>query len=275
MGYYPYQLQLVRGWGVDKKWYGCGFLIVTLLSGVGLGVAAGFSIYAVINDGQELKSLMYRWQSLIAGFLAFLASLLLFCSAIYSEFSKRRSKFFVARAFLPHSLVRVSGYLEKTLLFYANWYCKSRSLTEEKNIGSLEAPVFPLDVFDDFKSLAEYSERRVALVIARLISDLQVISSRVEIVGKDEDLLPIVGGRYEFEIVAVAFLSVVVDRFYDYSRSFSEYDFYEIKSFEIDGALRKIHLKINKFDFKYKDLNEAYRKVIEGRGPEIGFFSTR
>ena len=257
---------------MDKKRYGSSFLIVTLLSGVALGVVAGFSVYAVIIDNQELKVLMHRWQSLVAGVLAFIASFMLFCSAIYGGFTKKRSQLLSARAFLPQSLVKISDYLEQAAAFLAAEYCTSVVSASTAQRKILEKPVFPIDAFADFRVLVEASDKRLALVIARLITDLQILDSRIKVVGTAEYLKPLVGKQHGYEIVAILFIETVLARFYDYSREAGDFNFNSIEPYAMESNLGKLSRKVKEFDLCYDDLVEGLKTAIEARTPETGFF---
>lgn len=247
--------------------------VAVLLAGLALGVVAGFSIYAAIKDSQELKKMLYEWQSLLAGFLAFVASLMLFFSAVYSDFSRRRSRLLSARAFLPQSLVKISDYLEKSALFLAYEYCLDVGVADNEQNGKFARPEFPAGAFADFRVLVEVSDKRLALVIARLIADLQVLQSRVSTVGTRRDLRPLFGQKHGLEIAAVLFVHCVVNRFYDYSRDQIDFDFRMVEGWEMQERLGGVRREVSGFALSYDDLIEGYETVIEKRSPETGFFS--
>ncbi|WP_368928664.1 hypothetical protein [Alcaligenes faecalis] len=243
-----------------------GLMLIVFLVGVGFGCVIGFSLLFAFNDSLVLKGVLLKWQTLVAGLIAFLASFLLLCSAVYSDIETRRKNAFSARVFLPHSLTKINDYLECSVSFYKKYLS---GLESDKDV------YFPPDISDEWFSelrlLAGTEGKDMAKVIACFVLDLQIFNSRMKSrfqetrKGNDVQSWAVFDG-----VVSVMFLSHILGRMYDYARGKTKFDFSVISHQELSLSL--VDYGFGSIEKKYLDLEEYAAEMIIGKSPLTGFY---
>ena len=128
-----------------------------------------------------VQSVWDRWQTLNAGMLAFIASLIAFNIARYNEARQRERQFIAARAFLPHALSDLIA------------YCKSSSVLLREAWGRLDGnsypsplplanqpPKLPNDFKEIFSRCIEDAEPDIADHLAGILVALQIHHARLK-----------------------------------------------------------------------------------------------
>lgn len=241
-------------------------MLIVLLVGTGFGVVIGFSLLFAFNDSLVLTDVLYKWQTLVAGLIAFIASFLLLCSAVYSDIATKRKSAFSARIFLPHSLTKINNYLEEGVSFYKKYLS---GLESDKDI------FFPPDIseewFSELKVLAGTERKDMAKVIACFVTDLQIFNSRMKSrfqetnKGNEVQLWAVFDG-----VISMIFLSHILARMYDYARGKPNFDFSVIDYQELSLSL--IDYGFGSIEKKYADLEEYAAGMIVGKSPLTGFY---
>jgi len=152
-----------------------------LLNYVGLPLLAiyGFSVFvypwfATGADWRHVQEVWDRWQTLNAGALAFLASLVAFNIARFTENQQRKRDFLAAKAFLPSTLSELMGYCsESARIFEALWQADGERRTP------LQYPSPPQNYREAFSNCIRHSTPAVGTYLVRILVLLQVHDSRL------------------------------------------------------------------------------------------------
>lgn len=210
--------------------------LAAALCGLVVGVVGAYGV-CLISGVEEW---LYRWQTLLAGVLAFIASFLLFCSTVWSERKKRAGKALVSRVFSSHSMSSIYDYLIDSFKFY-NQYIYGDFATGKFDLEKLVPPPSLMQSwFFDVRNLIEYEDARVVHVLSVLIVDLQVVEAKMKSLFDEKDQQNICEHYRQLalfsEMVRLVFLLEVVGRFFDYSRGLSNYDFSQVTYNQLSGG---------------------------------------
>lgn len=126
-----------------------------------------------------VQSVWDRWQTLNAGILAFIASVIAFNISKYQENKQRERSFVAAKAFLPNALSELIGYFEKS----ANLLTESWVRLDPHPLGPISlaatVPALPDSYKATFSGCIEQAEPTVGEYLAKILVKLQVHHSRL------------------------------------------------------------------------------------------------
>ncbi len=260
---------------VDTKKYNYEMLIISALgAGAFFGLLMGFVLGWVWDHSVSLKEGAFKWQTLLAGVIAFFASLIVFMSAVISDFKDRKSRLFVSRAFLSHSLSDLNVYLQKCIKSYFEILIKFK--LENYNPGLLDNKISYVnkDVYDDIRIVMGHADKDVSNILKGLVSDLQIVSSRLSNLYWEygEEQADGIGEDYIYScIYSTAYLSALVGRLYKYSRT-GVMDVGHISYQEISNTLGILGFILS-FPANF-ELDEYIRYAMDkSRSPLNGFFN--
>ncbi len=123
---------------------------------------------------RHVQEVWDRWQTLNAGSLAFLASLIAFNIARFNEDRQREREFVAAKAFLPSTLSGLMEYCSQS----ASILC---SLWEQPagTGAAMEHPELPRDYREVFSNCIRHADPVVGSYLARILVLLQVHNARL------------------------------------------------------------------------------------------------
>ena len=137
----------------------------------------GLSMFAYplhAGSWSHVQDVWDRWQTLNAGALAFLASLLAFNIAKFSENRQREREFIAARAFLPSALSGIMEYCtESARVLERLWERPSA----KGNVVAI--PSLPQDYREVFSSCIRHADPNVGSYLSNILVRLQVHEARL------------------------------------------------------------------------------------------------
>lgn len=122
----------------------------------------------------HVQAVWERWQSLNAGALAFLASLVALYISRFNENRQRERDFIAAKAFLPSTLSGLMEYCSRCARIYeAMWE------SEGQAVPPIERPDPPEDYREVFSNCTRYADPAVGSYLSNILVDLQVHETRL------------------------------------------------------------------------------------------------
>lgn len=235
-----------------KPWWEA---LAAALCGLVVGAVGAYGVCLLPG----LEEWLYRWQTLVAACIAFVASLMLFHTAVTSEKRRRESSVFVSRSFLSHSISEINIYLIDSIHLYIE-YIQSISkngcnplITEES------APYLEKWVYDDVRNLMGNSDGDISTLLKLLVADIQVVSSRNRSLlnGGDKDVSADSYERFLMScIYNAAFSLSIISRLFVYSRGNSACDMSDVSLEEMSNSL--MNANINLSYPQYEILNKYF-----------------
>lgn len=169
---------------------------ITNFSGIPLLIAYSFAmfIYPCLAgdwDWNYIQAVWDRWQTLNAGALAFLASLVAFNISRYTENSQREREFISARAFLPFTLSNLMEYCVQCAAIYDElWAADGQANCQ------LEYPGLTSDYRDVFSNCIRYANPEVGSHLSKILVKLQVHEARLrDVVSQSKEAPALVTDR--------------------------------------------------------------------------------
>lgn len=147
--------------------------------GVPLLVVYAFSMFAfpwIDGHGSwtHVQAVWDRWQTLNAGALAFLASLVAFNISRYNENLQRERDFVSAKAFLPSALSSLMEYCSRCSMIYGTlWSANGHAPTP------IERPHLPSDYREVFSNCIRHADPEVGSYLSNILVRLQVHDARL------------------------------------------------------------------------------------------------
>jgi len=210
-----------------------------------------------------LFSVLHHWQVMNASMIAFISSWLLFFAAVYRDRKQKSYEEKSARAFLAGALSGISHYLEECIEYLNEAYkCSEARSQSLKYSISLPEPVLDEAFYkEDFSNGIKYLSKNVGYHLADILTDLQIIRSRIKdkkkaYEGDTSYELPI---NIECDMKRVAELSVKVNHLYPFSRSRENTQLLELKldAKEVHSALVSMEI----YDHDFPNLFEMIKRM--------------
>lgn len=220
---------------------------------VGGGVAYGVCLIPGVEEW------LYRWQTLVAACIAFVASLMLFHTAVTSEKRRRESSVFVSRSFLSHSISEINVYLINSIDLYIGYLQSMSKDGCNTYIAEKSAPKLDKWVYDDFRNLMGNADDDISTLLKFLVADIQVISSRNRSMLSGGDRNASAGNYDRFLMSCIynaAFSLSIISRLFVYSRGNSACDMSEVSLKEISNSL--MNANVNLSYPQYETLNRYF-----------------
>lgn len=251
---------------VNRNYDQQALLLAVLASGVFFGLLIGFVFGWFVWDDGGFLAAANEWQTLIGALIAFFASFMLFLSAVYSDIRSRQARLSVARAFLSHSLSDLSSYVNGSLDFLFEVLANFRRNNYDPRLLEHSPPSLENAMFNDIRTVIEFSDGEAVLVLKSLISDLQVINSRIRNICWSDGRNRATGIDERYVYSCVYYLSIIgsnLSKLYDYSRKNSRYKYDPITYSNLNSVLRTcgfgLHFLAN------QDLDGYIRSSLERR----------
>lgn len=162
-------------------------VLVDVVNYAGLPLLAiyGFSMFAypwIAGSGswQHVQAVWDRWQSLNAGAIAFVASLLAFNIAKFNESRQRERDFVAAKAFLPSTLSGLMEYCSQSARIYSALWKRDGEVQLV-----FEHPDLPQDYREVFSNCIRHADPSVGSYLSIILVRLQVHDARLrEAIGE-------------------------------------------------------------------------------------------
>lgn len=157
-------------------------VLVDLVNYVGIPLLAVYLLAMFVfpwisgnGSWAHVQAVWDRWQTLNAGALAFLASLIAFNIAKFNENVQREREFVAAKSFLPSTLSSLMGYCSRSarvleVLWAANGHPPATP------IG---APDFPAGYREVFSNCIRHADSQVGSYLSTILVQLQVHDARL------------------------------------------------------------------------------------------------
>lgn len=241
-------------------------LLAVLAAGTSLGGVIGFVIGWLWMYEGGIWAAADKWQTLIGALIAFIASLMILLTAIYSDIKSKKAKLSVARAFLSHSISNLNSYINRSLDCYFEVLQNIRRPDYDPSKLSHQMPVLDNSAFDDIRTVMEFADIRVSRMLKSIVSDMQVLNSRIGNVywtngreradGIDETYIL-------YCVSSVAIVGVNLNNLYDYARGKTEFKHVPVTYSGVNSVLRScgfgLHFLAN------QDLDTFLRNVLSRR----------
>lgn len=121
-----------------------------------------------------MQAVWDRWQTLNAGALAFLASLVAFNVTRYNDNLQRERNFVSAKAFLPSTLSSLMEYFSRCAGIYASlWETDGQASTP------INHPNLPQDYKEVFSKCIQYADPDVGTYLSEILVQLQIHEARL------------------------------------------------------------------------------------------------
>ena len=181
-----------------------------------------------IGNWEHVHSVWHYWQSLNAGILAFVASVIALNAVKYSEEKKRQRTFVAARAFLPQALSELSRYFESCSEAYIEAWFRAKD-ENDRCKSSLKSPLpkIPDNFQKVFKECIAEAQPNVGEHLAYILMRLQIHQSRIESMysefSKNSEDIQIHYNIMSY-IFALAELQCLINQLFGYSRGIEDFD---------------------------------------------------
>jgi len=159
-------------------------------AGIPLLVLYSFSMFAYPwIEGSwswpHVQAVWDRWQTLNAGALAFLASLVAFNVSRYNDNLQRERDFVSAKAFLPSTLSSLMEYFSRCAEIYESlWGTDGHASTP------IKYPNLPSDYKEVFSNCIRYADPDVGTYLSDILVQLQIHEARLHDVVAQSDAAP-------------------------------------------------------------------------------------
>ncbi|MBB1403721.1 hypothetical protein [Pseudoalteromonas sp. SG45-1] len=138
-------------------------------------------LYTTDFDWNKYQRVLYSWQSLNIGVLAFIASIIALSISKYNEEKQREREFTAAKALLPNALCDLCDYLKKSSNIYITHL---EPIDNEKPYSEAQKISTPPELADDFiiifKECIRHSPPEIGKYLANILQQLQVHKSRIQ-----------------------------------------------------------------------------------------------
>lgn len=134
----------------------------------------------VWGDWEHVQKVWDRWQTLNAGILAFIASVIALNISKYHENKQRERRFIAARAFLPHALSELFAYYKQSAKLFVEAWKKINSKALTPFTLETALPELPQSYKETFSRCIEQAQPEVGDYMAAILVALQLHNSRME-----------------------------------------------------------------------------------------------
>lgn len=194
---------------------------------------------------RHVQDVWDRWQTLNAGALAFLASLLAFNIAKFTENRQRERDFIAAQAFLPSTLSGIMEYCTQSARILEVMWEGS-----EANASVPQLPSLPQDYREVFSNCIRHADPDVGSYLSKILIRLQVHEARLrDAVGESARNTERVLDRHSLLVYLLRLgeLYVLVGNLFGFARG---EDIFSVKSFAWDdfrSAYSILDLEVDDF----------------------------
>lgn len=210
-------------------------------------------IYPLVVSGGSwsyVQKVVERWQSINVGILALVTSLIAFWITQYSEEKQRIRNFTAARSFLPLALSKLCKHLElgRSILEKA-WF----EPAEVKDIGAYH--YFSVEYMSAISNSIKYAEAREGEYLASLLSDLQVLDSRLaELTGSSVTWIEDSLGQHNliYYFLEIAELRAKVNRLFNLARGEEPADLSPLKWEDYRNAYSNLNIDYDRVELPYE-----------------------
>jgi hypothetical protein len=143
-------------------------------------------VYPAFSNGWDgwnwdyIQRVWDRWQTLNAGVLAILASVIALNISKYHESKQREWRFIAAKAFLPSALSELLGYFKLSAKLFVEAYESLERNPPSNHIPLTTAlPKLPVSYAETFRQCIDQAEPDVGEYLANILVELQVHHSRM------------------------------------------------------------------------------------------------
>lgn len=176
--------------GDGAFWFGAG----VLLGSAGAIFACAFLVLLSGAKGYcDGESLLYRFQSLIAGIMALLGAGLTvhyigkqIRQVDRLEEDRRGRRNLADRAMLPGALSQLCGYADRSVAFLRSIPVTIKEGHYEVGLPAKPVPIIPSEVLIVFRSFIETGDGDASMSLARIMRHLQVLDARLRGLAQDE-----------------------------------------------------------------------------------------
>ena len=151
------------------NWLGIPFLAIYLFA---MFIFPWFNVH---SQWRHVQAVWDRWQTLNAGALAFLASLIAFNITKFNENAQREREFAAAKSFLPSTLSELMDYFSQSARVLGGlWEANGRS-----HATPLNHPDLPANCREVFSNCIRHSDPKVGSYLSNILVRLQIHDSRL------------------------------------------------------------------------------------------------
>lgn len=214
---------------------------------------------------QNVQDVWDRWQTMNAGFLALISSIIAFNISKFSVNRQRERQFVAARAFLPHALSELTSYCKKSSSALQNASAQM-SLARELR-ATPPIPELPSGYKETFGKCIGEAEPEVGDYMAKILMNLQVHDSRLNQIGNPATpgvhriLTPSNVKSYLFSLGQ---LQAYINKLFGFARGMEEFD--DSNPTWDDYRTAYANLEIDVGDFA--DLEEFTKRAIARTNPD-------
>ncbi|MEQ3746371.1 MAG: hypothetical protein ABNH53_09100 [Henriciella sp.] len=180
-----------------------------------------FVVFIDSTDSGKPKSLVYNYQSLIAGILALFAAILTTFILIWHQDSARRRRHAATRAQLPMALSKLHRYADKCLSELASLM---RGRSEEDDIRQdFSVPDLPEDSILIISKLIEAGPKADAKYLQALLRQIQIQHSRLDSTARDTSTMRNQGNitslhNIRHDVLDAYIIKTMADHIFDFAR---------------------------------------------------------
>jgi hypothetical protein len=243
--------------------------LVSIINWVGIPIIFSYLICMIVFpfvmggwNWEYVQKVWDRWQTINAGFLALISSVIAFNISRFTENQKRQRQFVAARAFLPHALSELTAYCKSSSIVLR----EALSRTTASGVGR-EAPLLavvpalPIDYKDTFRQCIGFAEPNVAYDMANILVKLQIHDSRM---NQLKDLFPSNGHTVLLQrnvmsyLFSLGKLQAKINKIFNFSRGEEDFD----ESGLIWEDYRTAYSNLNIIYDDIEELEEFTRRAI-------------
>lgn len=193
-----------------------------------------------------------RWQTLNAGVLAFIASVIALRISKSNENKQRQRRFVAAKAFLPHALSELMIYFKGSAAFLLEAWER----VDEKHLLPLEplaltTPEAPQDYKGIFKDCISEADDDVAALMASLLTKLQIFNARiteVESSFKPDRKLIVISENIRVYLYNLAELQALINNLFGFARSMEDFSDAKLTWDDFKNAYSNLDIWIDEID---------------------------
>lgn len=245
----------------------------TLISAVNWMSALALPVYMVcmvvvpwIQEGCDwayVQSVWDRWQTLNAGVLAFIASVIALNISRYHANKQRERQFVAAKAFLPHALSELISYFKQSAkLLREVWvHIENEEIRSPITLETI-APELPRDYQEIFSRCIEQADPDVADYLAKILMRLQIHNARMKDLFASltqESHMLVLRANVISYMYSLAQLQGAVNKLFPFARGMGEFDKAKLVWEDYYNAFANLDIWVEDFD----DLEGFTKRAIE------------
>lgn len=242
---------------------------VSIMNWVGVPLVLGYAISMLIipwfgssHDWEYVQRVWDRWQTVNAGVLAFISSVIAFNISKYNENKQKERRFIAARSFLPQDLSDLTSYCREssTILREARERLKASRVGHSTPWES-QFPELPESYREVFSKCIEDAEPDFGEYLAHILVRLQIHHSRLRSLVdsiSDNGRTVITQETIKSYLFSLAQIQAFINRIFDFSRGFESFNGSNLDWEDYKTAYRNLDIEIDGID----DLEEFTRRAI-------------